>query len=69
MRYNCLKSVFKPFYGRTRVGFRVWSKLTEKEVDLIRDEYSDGRIAQSKLADKYKVSQQLIGRIVRLELW
>lgn len=45
------------------------SKLTRKEVKQIRALYSTGEWTQEELAEKFGVSQVLISKIVRGELW
>lgn len=45
------------------------SKLTEKQVLAIRDEYARGGSSCSALAKKYPVCQQMISRIIRREAW
>lgn len=45
------------------------SKLTRKQVNLIREEYARGRTTFKKLGKKYGVDQALIHRIVRRYIW
>lgn len=52
-----------------RVPGRVWSKLTETSAAEIRAEYAKGELTQQKLASKFKVSQQLVSRVILGEIW
>ena len=45
------------------------SSKKQKEIDAIRAEYSSGASTQEELAAKYGVSQALISKIVRGEIW
>lgn len=45
------------------------SKLTERDVVIIRHRYRTGKVSQQKLADAFDVHQTLIGFIVRGEAW
>lgn len=45
------------------------SKLTEKDVILIRTRYARGNVSQRKIAREHGVSKSLIGYIVRGEIW
>lgn len=44
-------------------------KLTEDQVRSIRDEYAAGGVTQQALADRYRVRQTLISRIVLRQIW
>ena len=56
--------------GRLRKGSQhPCSKLTEDDVRDIRSTYDPGVISQQTLAFEYGVSQVLIGKIVRREVW
>jgi len=52
-----------------RGQYKPLAKLSEADVFSIRNEYGKGGYTQRALGDKYKVSQVLIGRIVRREIW
>jgi ribosomal protein S25 len=43
--------------------------LRETQVRRIRAEYAKGTISQQELADRYEVSRQAVGYIVRGESW
>ena len=45
------------------------AKLTLKKVSAIRKAYSSKGVSQRKLAKEYGISQTVIGRVVRFELW
>lgn len=46
-----------------------FAKLTEKDVQDIRELYAEGGISQKAIADKYGVVHQLISQIIRREIW
>lgn len=45
------------------------NRLSEKQVLDIRKRYEEDVVSQRMLAEKFNVSKQLIGRIVRREIW
>jgi hypothetical protein len=45
------------------------AKLNELQVGEIRSLYATGGISQRKLAAQFKVTQPVVGRIIRRELW
>lgn len=44
-------------------------KITDKQVKEIRRLYAGGQYYQKELAKKFKVSQQLVSRVIRKEIW
>jgi len=44
-------------------------KLTARAVTKIRELYATGKHTQKELGQQFGVSQPLVGRIVRRELW
>ena len=56
--------------GRQSRGERVWTaKLTERDVQCIREEYANGKINQTRLAESYGVGSDQISRIVNGIHW
>lgn len=45
------------------------AKLSEAQVDEIRELYATGSFTQKELAERFGVWQNTIGRIVRHETW
>lgn len=45
------------------------TKLTQQQVDLIREEYSKGILTQANLAEVFNVRQPTISKIIRREDW
>lgn len=56
--------------GRQQHGEKHYrAKLTEQSVRDIRAEYSTGKATQETLAVRYRVSQTVIGKVVRKNTW
>lgn len=45
------------------------AKLTDKDIQKIRQKYATGGVSHSELATEYQVAKSLIGRILRRESW
>ena len=48
---------------------RTYTKLNEEAAKTIRYLYASGRYSQQRLADAHRVSQRLVSKIVRGEVW
>lgn len=60
----------KKSHGRIRMGERSsLSKLREDDVRDIRDEYLNGHLTQSQIAEQYGITQANVSEIVRMKTW
>ena len=66
---NNLDKMIKGRHHYRRVPGRTWSKITEDIASKIRIAYQTENVSQSAIAKKFGVSQQLVSRICRGEIW
>lgn len=53
----------------TQARNRRYTRLNEEAVKVIRFLYSTGKFSQQRLADAYSVTQVLVSKVVRREVW
>lgn len=66
---NMRDMVSKGRHNPPRGSTNPLSKLTEKQVFTIRWLYSENDLSQDRIAQMYQVSQVLISKVVRREIW
>jgi hypothetical protein len=60
----------KVLHGSANLGARNgMSKITEKTVRKIREQYAKGNVSQAAIAIQYDISREMVGRIVRRDSW
>lgn len=66
---NNLDKIRKGRHRWRRIPGRTWSKISQEEANLIREVYATKLFSQTKIANNFQISQQLVSSIILNQVW